>query len=143
MIMELTLGEKLKRRRLAKGWTQVQLGRLAQISATSLADYERDYREPGAVSRSRLCKALELDSATYEPLEGPEPLPRFIDIPKNEPLAEAVIYTITTSATNFFLAWALVHGSHHPEFRPTKEVLEYRKHGNLPNEIIKMVTKHV
>ena len=54
----MTTAENLKRLREAKGMTQVELGRLADIPPSQISKYERQYCRIGVRNLSRLAGAL-------------------------------------------------------------------------------------
>jgi transcriptional regulator with XRE-family HTH domain len=56
-----TTGEKLKRLRLGKAWTQVELAEKASVSPSTIVLIEKDETSPHASTRRKLSKALGVD----------------------------------------------------------------------------------
>lgn len=54
-------GDRLKRFRLRKGWSQDELARAVPTSVTNVSRYERNKNKPGANMVARLAHALEID----------------------------------------------------------------------------------
>jgi transcriptional regulator with XRE-family HTH domain len=70
---EETMGERLKRIREAKGFSQTELAAAAGIPVGSLRGWERDRREPLLGSAAKLAVAL---GVSLDELAGVEPLAR-------------------------------------------------------------------
>jgi len=60
-------GERLKRMRIEKGFTQVQLGKLSGISNVQIARYEKSKTKPTATAIKKLSDTLQIK---YEELAG-------------------------------------------------------------------------
>ena len=58
--MPLTLGQKLRGLREAKGWTLAGLSSLARIDQAQLSRYEKDAADPKASSLAALSSALDV-----------------------------------------------------------------------------------
>ncbi|MDP8926945.1 MAG: helix-turn-helix domain-containing protein [Actinomycetota bacterium] len=56
-----TTGEKLKRLRLGKAWTQVQLAEKADVSPSTIVLIERGQATPQPSTRRKLSEALGVD----------------------------------------------------------------------------------
>lgn len=52
----MTLGEKLKKLREQRGWTQTQAAERLGVSSQVVSNYERDYRSPDKESLSNIAK---------------------------------------------------------------------------------------
>jgi len=61
MQMVATTGEKLKRLRLGKAWTQAELAEKAGVSPSTIVLIEKDQASPHASTRRKLSKALDVD----------------------------------------------------------------------------------
>jgi len=68
--MNETFGERLSRFRKLKKYTQEQLSELIDIAKSTLAGYERGYREPNLLNISKISQALEV---TIDELLGVAP----------------------------------------------------------------------
>lgn len=55
-----TLGQRLRRSRESKGWSQTLVCRKLGISNSTLSGYERDYREPDADTLKKLADLYEV-----------------------------------------------------------------------------------
>jgi transcriptional regulator with XRE-family HTH domain len=61
MQMVATTGEKVKRLRLGKAWTQAELAEKADVSPSTIVLIEKDQASPHASTRRKLSKALGVD----------------------------------------------------------------------------------
>lgn len=52
----MTLGEKIKKLREQRGWTQAQAAEKLGVSSQVVSNYERDYRSPDKETLSRIAK---------------------------------------------------------------------------------------
>ncbi|MGE5552950.1 MAG: helix-turn-helix domain-containing protein [Betaproteobacteria bacterium] len=50
------LGDRLRKEREKKGWTQAQAADKAGITSQALSNYEREYRDPDTATLSRLAQ---------------------------------------------------------------------------------------
>jgi transcriptional regulator with XRE-family HTH domain len=56
----LTLGQKIRAIREARGWTQAELARRARVAQAYLSYLEQDQREPSLSIAARLARELEI-----------------------------------------------------------------------------------
>ena len=54
----MDFGENLRRRRLEKGLTQLQLAQMTELSQPIIAQYERGSKQPTVATASAIAKAL-------------------------------------------------------------------------------------
>lgn len=57
-VMELSIGERIREARKAKGYTQQKLADIVGVGKTTINNYESDTREPDALKIIALAKAL-------------------------------------------------------------------------------------
>lgn len=50
----MTLGDRLKKARERRGWSQLYVSKTTKISNTVLSNYERNYRDPDSETLARL-----------------------------------------------------------------------------------------
>ena len=55
---------ELKKQRLLKGWTQLELAKRSGIHQVTISLLENGYKKPGLNEIIRLTKALEVDATT-------------------------------------------------------------------------------
>jgi HTH-type transcriptional regulator/antitoxin HipB len=55
-----TIGRQLERARRAKGWTQADLGRAADVAQAKISEYERGKRTPSVETLTMLAEALDV-----------------------------------------------------------------------------------
>lgn len=60
----MTMGEKIREARKAKGYTQKQLAQLINVKNTSVSNWESDLNKPDADTITKLCNTLDV-SANY------------------------------------------------------------------------------
>lgn len=58
----MTFGDKLRKARLQKGWTQEQLAQQIGIAKSTLTGYEKGNREPDVFKIKRILEILDVDS---------------------------------------------------------------------------------
>lgn len=63
----LTIGEKIRHRRIGKGLTQAELGKKCGMADSQIGAYERNECVPGERNIRRIAEALEV---SYETLAG-------------------------------------------------------------------------
>lgn len=56
----MTIGERIKKARLDKGYTQEQLAQMIGVAKSTLTGYEKGNREPDAMKINALAKALDV-----------------------------------------------------------------------------------
>lgn len=56
-----SVGEIIKERRVAKGWTQVQFAETIGIKSTQVWNWESGFRIPNAENRVKIAEALGFD----------------------------------------------------------------------------------
>lgn len=74
----MTVGQEVRRRREAKGWSQAKLGVLSGTGPSGISQIETGRRNPSAATLQRIAEALEVEVRDLFPL-GQPPLP---DVPE-------------------------------------------------------------
>lgn len=72
----MTLGEKIKKLREQRGWTQAQAAEKLGVSSQVVSNYERDYRSP---DKETLSKIAQMYHCTLDWLLGLTDLPEQFD----------------------------------------------------------------
>lgn len=99
------IGELLRKRRLAKGLTQTQLGVLADVSDRAISEFENDYREPSPMLRNKLCNALGLDVETLLPPEPRESITINVTDAFEDRLIELACWTVANAEGSIAREW--------------------------------------
>ncbi|MFS8214765.1 helix-turn-helix domain-containing protein [Paenibacillus sp. S29] len=71
------LGERIKKERMRKGWSQIFFAQKIGIGNNVLSNYERNYRDPDTITLTKMADELEV-STDY--LLGRTDLPAFQNI---------------------------------------------------------------
>ncbi|MBZ5503875.1 MAG: helix-turn-helix domain-containing protein [Acidobacteriia bacterium] len=58
-VLSATLGKRIRALRLKRGWTQVELGVIADLSRVHISDLERGVREVGLYKLRKIARAFE------------------------------------------------------------------------------------
>lgn len=58
----MSLGERLKKERERKGWSQLFVAEKIGITNTVLSNYERDYRDPDTSTLTKLADLYDVDT---------------------------------------------------------------------------------
>ncbi len=56
----MTLGERLRKARDKRGWSQLYVSKVTKISNTVLSNYERNYRDPDSETLTKLAELYDV-----------------------------------------------------------------------------------
>lgn len=80
----MSIGERIKEARKAKGMTQAELARLVNLKRNTIGNYEIDNIEPSDRSIIDICRVLNLNETWLRTGEGE----MFLDLPPDKELDE-------------------------------------------------------